>query len=177
MRHKMCAASSANSAQNCNCGAFILLRIRSAVRPHKKKGHMTYALMCAVCVRVCVCMATATAATQRLNLFSTKLNHQKFANNNAGVIYLTHGVLPACLENARRSRSNNNNNRDYTTKKTYTNTHTYIIGADKKKSQAVFKACAYEQPASTTTTTWTVVMLATRATATACFWLHLRGGV
>lgn len=50
--------------------------------------------MCAVsvCARMCVCYMATAAATQRLNLFSTKLNHQKFANNNAGVIYLTHGI-------------------------------------------------------------------------------------
>jgi len=68
-------------------------------------SHALYLLMCAfeyywlasVCVCICVCVCVIWPPQQRLNLFSTKLNHQKFANNNVGVIYLTHVLLLARL--------------------------------------------------------------------------------
>lgn len=71
-------------------------------------SHAFYLLMCALeyywCASVlwsCVCVFASVsviwAPQQRLNLFSTKLSHQKFANNNVGVIYLTHVLLLARL--------------------------------------------------------------------------------
>lgn len=99
--------------------------------------------VCCVCVCahgcVCVCYMATAAATQRLNLFSTKLNHQKFANNNAGVIYLTHGISLGCLESASRSRSNsdgngNNNNKQRATPQTTMCCSAHNM-AKKKKNQ------------------------------------------
>lgn len=145
------ASEQANNGK-CDCGAaFILLRIRVAPKsrqqiraqpPASVCVHVCSACVLCLCVRACLCvcvcyMATA-AATQRLNLFSTKLNHQKFANNNAGVIYLTHGISLGCLESASRSRSNSdgngNNNKQRATPQTTMCCSAHNM-AKKKKNQ------------------------------------------